>query len=97
MMVKKKMLSPNGKYVSSLHSKPSARVSEIDPIVVKNAETSLDTADSITHKETRIAGLTSIRDSRYILFFEDQGGNENFTSIALIPLVVRSRPSISLL
>ncbi|MCX6958374.1 MAG: S9 family peptidase [Verrucomicrobiae bacterium] len=78
MMVREEMISPNGKYVASLHSTPSARVLEIDPIVVKKGATSLDTAHSITHQETRIAGLTWTRDSRYVLFFEDQGGNENF-------------------
>ncbi len=71
-------ISPNGEYVASLHLQKEGSRLIINRILSNDKGMKLD-ADLLTaHLEPRIAGFCWTRDSRAILFFEDQQGNENF-------------------
>ncbi len=66
-------LSPNGEFISFL--KP---YKEVRNIYVKAREQAFEQAKPITADERPVAGYFWSRDSRYVLYVQDKGGNENF-------------------
>ncbi len=76
-------ISPDGKYI--MFRKPYKGVMNI---YVKKAEDPFDKARLVTNRsgaERPIAGAFWSRDSRYILFTADKGGDENFNVYAVNP------------
>jgi dipeptidyl aminopeptidase/acylaminoacyl peptidase len=76
-------ISPDGKYI--MFRKPHKGVMNI---YVKKADAPFDQAKLITNRsgaDRPIAGAFWSRDSRYILFTADKGGDENFNVYAVNP------------
>jgi len=74
-------LSPDGKFI--MFRKP---YKDTMNIWVKKSEDSFDKAKLITNRTDRpIAGAFWSRDSKYILFTQDKGGDENFNVYAVNP------------
>lgn len=74
-------LSPDGKYI--MFRKP---YKDTMNIWVKKAEDPFEKAKLITNRTDRpIAGAFWSRDSKYILFTQDKGGDENFNVYAVNP------------
>src|SRR5688500_5967589 len=74
-------LSPDGKYI--MFRKP---YKDTMNIWVKTATEPFDKARLITNRTDRpIAGAFWSRDSKYILFTQDKGGDENFNVYAVNP------------
>ena len=74
-------LSPDGKWM--MFRKP---FKDTMNIYVKAADASFDTAKLITNETKRpIAGAFWSRDSKFILFVKDIGGDENFNVYAVNP------------
>ncbi|MEJ2628569.1 MAG: S9 family peptidase, partial [bacterium] len=77
-------LSPNGEFISFL--KP---YKEVRNIYIKTREQAFEEAKPITADERPVAGYFWSRDSRYVLYVQDKGGNENFHIYKVDP---RSEP-----
>ncbi|BCS35284.1 hypothetical protein TBR22_A45110 [Luteitalea sp. TBR-22] len=74
-------LSPDGQYLSFIKPFNGTR-----NIWVKKADAPFDTARPITNDQKRpIGGYFWSRDSKYVLFSQDQGGDENFNVYAVDP------------
>ncbi len=66
-------LSPNGEFISFL--KP---YKEVKNIYVKTRKQAFEEAKPITADDRPVFGYFWSRDSRYVLYVQDKGGNENF-------------------
>ncbi|MFO7889941.1 MAG: S9 family peptidase, partial [bacterium] len=66
-------LSPDGQFITFL--KP---YKEVRNIYVKTREQAFEEAKPITADERPVTGYFWSRDSRYVLYVQDKGGNENF-------------------
>ncbi|HUU01485.1 MAG TPA: S9 family peptidase [Myxococcota bacterium] len=73
-------LSPDGKHLSFI--KPYKNVRNI---WVKNINDSFDAARPITADKRPVPGYFWSRDSKYLLYVQDKGGNENFHVYAVDP------------
>ncbi|NIR48667.1 prolyl oligopeptidase family serine peptidase [candidate division KSB1 bacterium] len=73
-------LSPNGEFISFI--KP---YKDVRNIWVKGLDEPFDAARPITADERPVPGYFWSRDSRYILYVQDKGGNENFHVYAVDP------------
>jgi dipeptidyl aminopeptidase/acylaminoacyl peptidase len=74
-------ISPDGKYIAFIKPLKGTR-----NIWVKRTEDSFDKAKPVTADTTRpIPGYFWSRDSKYILFVQDKGGDENFLVYAVNP------------
>lgn len=74
-------ISPDGKYIAFL--KPFHNVLNV---WVKKTDEPFDAARPVTNDSKRSIGEFGwSQDGRYILFFQDQGGNENFHAFAIDP------------
>ncbi|MFQ6113234.1 MAG: prolyl oligopeptidase family serine peptidase [bacterium] len=73
-------LSPDGKYITFL--KPYKGVRNI---YVKRVDEPFEAAKPITADERPVPGYFWSRDSRYVLYVQDKGGNENFHVYAVNP------------
>jgi dipeptidyl aminopeptidase/acylaminoacyl peptidase len=74
-------ISPDGQYLSFIRPLDGTR-----NVWVKKVDEPFDTARPITNDQRRpIQGYFWSRDSRYVLFVQDQGGDENFNVYAVDP------------
>ena len=79
-------LSPDGEYMSFM--KP---YEEVRNLWVKKADEPFDAAKPVTaDKERPIPGYFWSRDSKYLLYVQDKGGNENYHVFALDPFAETS-------
>ena len=74
-------LSPNGQYVTFMKE-----YNGVMNIWVKGFDESFDQARLLTDSESPIPGYFWTDDSKYVLFINDKGGDENFNVYAVNPL-----------
>ena len=74
-------LSPNGQYVTFMKE-----YNGVMNVWVKGFDESFDKARLLTDSESPIRGYFWTDDSKYVLFVNDKGGDENFNVYAVNPL-----------
>ncbi len=79
-LISSAQLSPNGKYISFIKPYKGAR-----NIWIKGVDESFDSAKPITADKRPVPGYFWSRDSKYVLYVQDKGGNENFHVYAVDP------------
>ncbi|RLB55672.1 MAG: S9 family peptidase [Deltaproteobacteria bacterium] len=81
-------LSPDGRYLSFIKPYQGAR-----NIWVKEREQPFDQARPVTADKRPVPGYFWSRDSRYLLYVQDKGGNENFHVYAVDPRAAPDKQS----